>query len=80
MLDELMEFLNMTARPGVVVAVHLVIGALVVYLILQLVQALPPARWKLVKLALTILFLPLVMVLKFTTVRSDCGCSCDEND
>jgi len=37
-------------------------------------------RWKLVKLALTILFLPFVLVWKFTTAGSDCGCCCDEDD
>jgi ABC-type sugar transport system permease subunit len=81
MLDALMEFLNTAVWPGVVVAVQLVIGALVVYLMLRLVRALPPAgRWKLVKLALTILFLPFVLVWKFMTAGSDCGCCCDEDD
>ena len=81
MLNVLMEFLNTTVRQGVVVAVHLVIGALVVYLILHLARALLPAgRWKLIKLALTILFLPFVLVWKFTTAGSDCGCCCDEDD
>jgi hypothetical protein len=81
MLDALMEFLNTAVRPGVIVAVQLVIGALVVYLIFQLARALPPAgRWKLFKLALTILFLPFVLVWKFMTAGSDCGCCCDEDD
>ena len=81
MLDGFIDFLNTAVQPGVVVAVHLVIGALVVYLILQLVRALPAAgRWKLVKLALTIMFLPFVLVWKFTTAGSDCGCCCDEDD
>jgi len=81
MLDALMEFLNTAVRPGVVVAVQLVIGALVVYLIFQLVRALPPAgRWKLFKLALMILFLPFVLVWKFTTAGTDWGCCCDEDD
>lgn len=81
MLDELMEFWNTAVQPGVVVAIQLVIGALLLYLIFQLVRALPPAgRWKLVKLALMILFLPFVLVWKFMTAGSDCGCCCDEDD
>ena len=81
MLDAFIEFLNTAVLPGVVVAMRLAIGALVVYLILQSVRTLPPAgRWKLVKLALMILFLPFVLVWKFMTAGSDCGCCCDEDD
>ncbi|HUO14516.1 MAG TPA: hypothetical protein VMX38_05975 [Verrucomicrobiae bacterium] len=51
------------------------------YLIIQWIRSLSAAgRWKLVKLALTILFLPFVLVWKFTTAGSDCGCCCDEDD
>ena len=81
MLDAFIDFLNTAVLPGVVVAIRLAIGALVVYLILRSVRTLPPAgRWKLVKLALTILFLPFVLVWKFATAGSDCGCCCDEDD
>jgi hypothetical protein len=34
----------------------------------------------LLKVALTILFLPFVLVWRFTTAGSDCGCCCDEDD
>ena len=72
MIDEVIDFLNTTVRPGAVVAINVVI---------YLVRVLPTAgRWKLVKLALTILFLPFVLVWKFTTAGSDCGCCCDEDD
>jgi hypothetical protein len=54
---------------------------LIVYLIIQWVRSLSAAgRWKLVKVALTILFLPFVILWRFTTAGSDCGCCCDEDD
>lgn len=81
MINEVVDFLNTAVLPAVLVAVNLVIGALVVYLIFLLVRALSPAgRWRLVKVALMILFLPFVLVWKFATAGSDCGCCCDEDD
>jgi NADH:ubiquinone oxidoreductase subunit 3 (subunit A) len=62
-------------------AIQYAIFVLLVYLIIQWIRSLSAAgRWKLVKLALTILFLPFVLVWKFTTAGSDCGCCCDEDD
>jgi uncharacterized membrane protein (DUF485 family) len=43
MIAEVIEFLNTAVWPGVVVAINVAIGALVLYLILHLVRALPAA-------------------------------------
>ena len=81
MIAQVIEFLNTAVWPGVVAAINVAIRALVAYLICHLVSALPPAgRWNLVKLTLTILFLPAVLLWKFMTAGSDCGCCCDEDD
>ena len=76
-----MELLNTPVVRGASVAIQYAILALLVYLIFQWVGSLSAAgRWKLLKLALTILFLPFVLVWRFTTAGSDCGCCCDEDD
>jgi hypothetical protein len=76
-----MEFLNTPIVQGAAVAIQFTIFVLLVYLIIQWVRSLSTAgRWKLVKVALTILFLPFVLVWRFTTAGSDCGCCCDEDD
>ena len=81
MIAEVIESLNTAVWPGVIVAINVAIGALVLYLIVHLISTLPPAgRWNLVKVALTILFLPAVLLWKFATAGSDCGCCCDEDD
>ena len=81
MIDSLMDFMNIAAVQYATVAIQYAVFALLVYLIIQWIRSLSAAgRWKLVKLALTILFLPFVLVWKFTTAGSDCGCCCDEDD
>ena len=81
MIDSLMDFMNTTVVQYATVAIQYAVFVLLVYLIIQWIRSLSAAgRWKLVKLALTILFLPFVLVWKFTTAGSDCGCCCDEDD
>ena len=81
MIVSVMEFLNAPVVQGATVAIQYAIFVLLVYLIIQWVRSLSPAgRWKLLKVALTILFLPFVIVWRFTTAGSDCGCCCDEDD
>jgi len=76
-----MDFMNLAVVQYATVAIQYAVFVLLVYLIIQWIRSLPAAgRWKLVKLALTILFLPFVLVWKFTTAGSDCGCCCDEDD
>ena len=81
MVVSFMEFLNTPVGQGVAVAIQFAIWVPFVYLIIRCVRSLSAAgRWKLFKLALTILFLPFVLVWRFTTAGSDCGCCCDEDD
>ena len=81
MIDSLMDFMNTAVVQYTTVAIQYAVFVLLVYLIIQWIRSLSAAgRWKLVKLALTILFLPFVLVWKFTTAGSDCGCCCDEDD
>jgi chromate transport protein ChrA len=81
MVATFMEFLDTPVVQGATVAVQYAIFVLLIYLIFQWVRSLSAAgRWKLVKLALTILFLPFVIIWRFTTAGSDCGCCCDEDD
>jgi len=81
MIDSLMDFMNTPVGQYATVAIQYAVFVLLVYLIIQWIRSLSAAgRWKLVKLALTILFLPFVLVWKFTTAGSDCGCCCDEDD
>lgn len=80
-IDAIVEFLNTVVWPIVHVAICLVIWGLVLYLILSFVRSLSGGgRWNLVKILLTILFLPGVLLWKFMTAGSDCGCCCDEDD
>jgi hypothetical protein len=81
MIDSLMDFMNTAVVQCATVAIQYAVFVLLVYLIIQWIRSLSAAgRWKLVKLALTILFLPFVLVWKFTTAGSDCDCCCDEDD
>jgi hypothetical protein len=81
MIDSLMDFMNTAVVQYAPFAIQYAIFVLLVYLIIQWIRSLSAAgRWKLVKLALTILFLPFVLVWKFTTAGSDCGCCCDEDE
>ena len=81
MIDSLMDFMNTAAVQYATAAIQCAVFVLLVYLIILWIRSLSAAgRWKLVKLALTILFLPFVLVWKFTTAGSDCGCCCDEDD
>jgi len=81
MIDSLMDFMNTAVVQYATVAIQYAVFVLLVYLIIQWIRSLSAAgRWKLVKLALTILFLPFVLVWKFATAGSDCGCCCDEDD
>jgi hypothetical protein len=81
MVASFMEFLNAPVVQGVTVAIQYAISVLLVYLTIQWIRSLSPAgRWMLLKVALTILFLPFVLVWRFTTAGSDCGCCCDEDD
>jgi hypothetical protein len=81
MVTTFMDFLNMPVVQFATVAIQCAIFALLVYLIIQWVRSVSTAgRWKLIKVALTILFLPFVILWRFTTAGSDCGCCCDEDD
>ena len=81
MIDSLMDFMNRAVVQYATVAIQYAVFVLLAYLIIQWIRSLSAAgRWKLVKIALTILFLPFVLVWKFTTAGSDCGCCCDEDD
>lgn len=81
MIDSLMDFMNTAVVQYATVAIQYAVFVLLVYLIIQWTRSLSAAgRWKVIKLALTILFLPFVLVWKFTTAGSDCGCCCDEDD
>jgi hypothetical protein len=81
MIDSVLDFLNTPVGQGVSLTIQFAILVPFVYLIIRGVCSLSAAgRWKLVKLTLTILFLPFVLVWKFTTAGSDCGCCCDEDD
>ena len=77
----MVDFLNTAVWPFVVIAIDLAICVLVLYFILRFVRSLSAGgRWKLVKILLTILFLPAVLLWKFMTAGSDCGCCCDGDD
>jgi hypothetical protein len=81
MVASIMEFLNTPVVQGAIVVIQSATSVLLVYLIIQWVRSLSAAgRWKLLKVALTILFLPFILVWRFTTAGSDCGCCCDEDD
>ena len=81
MIDFLLEILNTPVGHGVSLAIQFAILVPFVYLIIRCVRSLSAAeRWKLVKIVLTILFLPFVLVWRFTTAGSDCGCCCDGDD
>ena len=76
-----MEFMGTPVVQGTIAAIQYAISVLLIYLFLQWVRLLSPAaRWKLLKIALTILFLPFVILWRFMTAGSDCGCCCDEDD
>jgi hypothetical protein len=80
-IDGVIDFLDAAVWPGVIIAINVAIGTLVLYLIFRSVSAPPIAgRLKLVKVVLIILFLPAVLMWKFMTAGSDCGCCCDEDD
>jgi hypothetical protein len=81
MIDSLMDFMNTPVWRGLANAIQYAIFALLVCLIIQWVRSLSAAgRWKLVRVALIVLFLPFVILWRFTTAGSDCGCCCDEDD
>ena len=81
MVASIMEFLNTPVVQGAIVVIQSATSVLLVYLIIQWVRSLSAAgRWKLLKVALTILFLPFILVWRFTTAGSDCGCGCDGDD
>lgn len=81
MVDFLMDFLNTPVGTGVIAAIQFAIWGSLVYLVIRGVRSLSAdGRWTLVTIALTILFVPIVLVWKFATAGSDCGCCCDEND
>lgn len=77
----ILELLGIPDWPGMLVAVQLAVWVPVVYLAVYAVRALSPSRrWKLLKAALIVLFLPIVLIWKVGTAGSDCGCCCDEDD
>ena len=81
MIDSPMDFMDTPIWRDLAIAIQYTFFVLIVYLIIQWVRSLSAAgRWKLVKVALTILFLPFVILWRFTTAGSDCGCCCDEDD
>jgi hypothetical protein len=76
-----MNFPSMTVELGVAAAIQMAIWVPFVYLSIRDIRSLSAAeRWKLLKIALTILSLPFVLVWQFATAGNDCGCSCDEDD
>ena len=63
MIDFQSDFLNTPVRSGVTLAFQFIVWVPVVYLTIRGVCSLSTAgRWKLVKVALTILFLPFVLL------------------
>ncbi len=81
MIDFLLDFLNTPFPRSVTLAIRFIFWASIVYVAIQGIRSLSPAgRWKLFKISLMILFLPFVLIWKFTTAGSDCGCCCDEDD
>lgn len=81
MIDSLIDFLDKLVMQGAAIAVQFAILGSIVYLIIRFVHPFSAAgRWKLVKIVLTILFLPLVLFWRFATAGTDCGCYCDEDD
>ena len=81
MIDSPMDFMDTPIWRDLAIAIQYTFFVLIVYLIIQWLRSLSAAgRWKLVKVALTILFLPFVILWRFTTAGSDCGCCCDEDD
>lgn len=75
MVDAIVEFLKTPVRPGMVVAIQVVIWAPLGCLVVYKVQALSTAGLrKLIKFVLIILFLPFVLVWKVATAGSDCSC------
>ena len=81
MIGSLIDFVDTPIWRDLAIAIQYAFFVLIVYLIIQWVCSLSAAgRWKLVKVALTILFLPFVILWRFTTAGSDCGCCCDEDD
>jgi hypothetical protein len=81
MIGSLIDFVDTPIWRDLAIAIQYTFFVLIVYLIIQWVRSLSAAgRWKLVKVALTILFLPFVILWRFTTAGSDCGCCCDEDD
>ena len=81
MNDSLLNILHTPVGLGVLLTMIFAILAPFVYLIIRCVCSLSAAgRWKLVKILLTILFLPLVFAWLFATAGSDCDCCCDEDD
>ena len=81
MIGSLIDFVDTPIWRDLAIAIQYAVFALLVYLIIQWIRSLSAAgRWKLVKVALTILFLPFVILWRFTTAGSDCGCCCDEDD
>jgi hypothetical protein len=81
MIGSLIDFVDTPIWRDLAIAIQYTFFVLIVYLIIQWIRSLSAAgRWKLVKVALTILFLPFVILWRFTTAGSDCGCCCDEDD
>ena len=81
MIDSLLTFMNTPVWPDLALTIQFAMLVPLAYLIIRGIRSLSAAgRWKLVKIALTILFLPFVMSWRFFTAGSDCGCCCDEDD
>ena len=81
MIDSLIDFLDKLVMQGATIAVQFAILGSVIYLVVRFIYPVPPTgRWKMVRIALTILFLPFVLVWRFATAGTDCGCYCDEDD
>jgi hypothetical protein len=81
MIDSILNFLSTPVGPGVALAIQFAIGVPIAYLIVRgICSPSTTGRWKMARVVLTILFLPLVLIWKVATAGSDCGCCCDEDD
>ncbi len=81
MIDSLIGFPDALVRSGFALAIQFAILVPIFYLIIRSVRSLSAAgRWKLIKIVLAILFLPLVLFWRFATAGSECGCCCDGDD
>lgn len=82
MIDLLSNFLNTPVFLYAALTIQLAVGMAMAYAIIRGICSLSAAgRWKVVKVVLTILFLPFVLIYTIAAAGSGCGCGCwCEND